>query len=365
MRRLTFIPIAILLTACGKKAETSTPQKRDLVEIVYASGNLYPMSEYKVFSNVTGYLEVRYIQEGDSVNLNQPLFSISGPNRESETEATRFALQLAKQNSRKSSPVLAQLRERQNASRLKANNDSLTFIRCKNLAGTGAVAQADFDRVKTQYEVSKSELTAVNEQLASQGNSLKLNEVQAKNRYNQAINNFGEGILRSALKGQVYEVYKEVGDFVHQNEPLALVGTTGPPIARLSIDESDLLLVKRGQSVLISLDAYPDKTFKATVSRIYPKLNKIEQSFRVDAEFNETPPEGIYGLNLEANIVVREVKNAITIPRSALLNGDSVMVKRNGNKQKVKVQRGVSDLNYVEIIKGLETTDEVISTGQL
>jgi len=57
MRLLTYISAAILLISCGKKTETVTPQQRILFLVAYASCNLYPKSEYKVFSNVTGYLE--------------------------------------------------------------------------------------------------------------------------------------------------------------------------------------------------------------------------------------------------------------------------------------------------------------------
>jgi hypothetical protein len=53
------ITISFLFTvaSCGKQSDEIKPIKRDLAEVVYASGNIYPENEYKVFSNVTGFLE--------------------------------------------------------------------------------------------------------------------------------------------------------------------------------------------------------------------------------------------------------------------------------------------------------------------
>ncbi|NJO25523.1 MAG: efflux RND transporter periplasmic adaptor subunit [Bacteroidia bacterium] len=80
----------------------------------------------------------------------------------------------------------------------------------------------------------------------------------------------------------------------------------GEDDCKLLVDEDDLDKVKEGQKVLITMDAFPDKVFNATVHRIYPMLNKVEQSFRVDAIPDSPLPVGIYGLNIEANIVIGE-----------------------------------------------------------
>jgi multidrug efflux pump subunit AcrA (membrane-fusion protein) len=361
MKRLFFLLILVsAITSCGKKSSTESPKRRDLIEVVYASGNLYPQNEYKVISNVTGYLEGLLVKEGDSIQLNQALFNVSGPNRNSEQSATAFALRIADENASNNSPILQQLKEKLASARVKASNDSLTTVRYTNLAKSGAIAQADLDKVKTLYESSRREANALKEQVEAQERSLKVEAVQARNRFTQASNNLGDGTIRSMINGKVFEIYKQVGDFVHQNEVIALLGDAGAPYARLSIDESDMAMVQIGKKVLITLDAYPNQTFEARVDKVYPKLNKTEQSVRVDAFFTQTPPQGIYGLNLEANIIIRESKNALTIPRAALLNGDSIQIKRDGNLQKVKIKLGSSDLNYIEVLDGISERDEIV-----
>ncbi|MHB1279511.1 MAG: efflux RND transporter periplasmic adaptor subunit, partial [Bacteroidia bacterium] len=50
------ISIPFLWMGCGKKGESVSPEYRDLTEAVYASGNLYPVNEYRLFANTEGTL---------------------------------------------------------------------------------------------------------------------------------------------------------------------------------------------------------------------------------------------------------------------------------------------------------------------
>lgn len=351
-----------LLSACGGKSNYVKPQKRNLTEVVYASGNLYPIEEYKVISSVPGYITDIFHEEGDSLNQGDELILISTPNRNSENNAAAISLQIALQNSEENGPVLSQIKQRLLAANKKATTDSLNLARYIRLASTGAVAQADLDKAATQAESSSREAQALAEQLKAQKTALANDLANARNRFAQAGNNVSDGLLKSRLNGVLFQLLKQKGDFVNVNEPLALVGVAAKPIARLSINESDFELIHLGQEVKIAIDAYPDKLFQARIAKIYPVLNKTEQSFKADAEFISDSPELIYGLNLEANIIVREVKNVLTIPRSALMAGDSVRVKRNAKEQIVKVKTGVIDLVNAEIIEGILESDEVITS---
>jgi HlyD family secretion protein len=362
----SFLSLAIslvLISGCGNKQETEHPQKRSITEVVYASGNLYPENEYKLFANTSGYLSEVYVSEGDSVSLNQELFLIDVPNRNSESDASALAFRLAQLNSASDSPVIGQLTERLKAAKLKAQTDSVNLVRYLNLATTGAISLSDVDRVRTQAEASKRDANALSDQIIVQKRSLELEAANARNRLNQAKNNQGDGLLKSLLTGKIYEVYKQKGDYIHQNEAIALLGDYASPIARLSIDESDYELIKMQQEVLITLDAYPNKIFKARITKVYPKLNKAEQAFKVDARFVDEAPTGMYGLNLEANIIIRKTQDVLTIPRSALMNQDSVRIIRKGEKMTVKIDKGASDLISVEVIAGIQESDELIITN--
>ncbi|WP_146755290.1 efflux RND transporter periplasmic adaptor subunit, partial [Shigella flexneri] len=123
----------------------------------------------------------------------------------------------------------------------------------------------------------------------------------------------------------------------------------GQMIARLLVDEDDLGKVFIGQKVLITMDAYPEKVFPARITRLYPLLNKVEQSFRVDAVLDSQANVDMYGLNIEANIIIAEDKKVSVIPREALLKGDSVLIKKGEETVKVKINKGIEDERWVEV----------------
>lgn len=356
-----FLALVLIVSSCNQKEqEAEKPIRRDLAEVVYASGNVYTESEYRIFANVQGYITDIPVNEGDSVNRGTTLVKLSGPNRESESTAAMQALLIARENVGKNSPGLRLTEERAISARLKAQNDANNLDRYTGLLKEGAISKAEFDRVKLQAETSEREAKAAEAQWELQKNNSQLELSNAMNRYTQSQNLLRDGAVVSALDGRVIELYKKVGDFIHQNEAIGLVGG-GRPIARLNVDEADLSRVQVGQKVWIQLDAMPGKTLEARVLKIYPKLSKAEQSFRVDAEFSERLETPVYGLNLEANIVVREAKNVLCIPRKFLSTSDSLTVKRNGEIQRIKITKGAEDLSWVEIVSGLEETDELLT----
>jgi len=353
-----------LFTSCGDKSQTVYPERKDITEVVYASGNLYPETEYKVIANITGYLTDVMAVEGDSVKVGQALFAISESNRRSELETAAFALRTAMENAGQNSPVLAQLREKLSTANEKQKFDSLTLTRFRKLFDSGAIARAELERIETVYEASRGEYQAIGEQLVAQQKSLQLELAEMQNRFNMAKRNLGDAVIASQTHGLVYEINKQRGDFIHQNEVIALLGSGSRPVARLSIDESDYNLVKAGQEVILSFDAWPGKTFQAVIAKVYPKVNKAEQAIRADAVMRDTTFRGIYGMNLEANIILKTSKNCLSVPRQALLAGDSLRIRRDGKITQVHVRTGAGDLSRIEIVEGLQEKDEVFLTGE-
>jgi HlyD family secretion protein len=73
----------------------------------------------------------------------------------------------------------------------------------------------------------------------------------------------------------------------------------------------------------------------------------------VDAVFVNTDIPNLYGLSLEANIMVSEKNNALCIPKTYLVSKDSLWIEVNGEKSLQKIKTGISDFDYVEITEGI------------
>jgi len=350
---------AVVLAGCGDKDETIQPQMKKLTAAVYASGTLLPELEYKVVPAVDGYLEEVYVHEGDTVKKGQQLFYISNEVREAQEQGAHAVVQRTISTVKQDAPQFKELEGRIEVARIKKEQDELQYKRYKKLYDEDAISKSSYEKYYLQYQSSLKDFQNLQQQYEQMTLSGKLQLQQAQNQLqvNRAQQNIGR--MKSFADGIVYEIYKEKGDLVSPNQPIALVGS-GDMIAKLLIDEDDLDKVYEGQEVMITMDAYENKVFKAHIKKVYPMLNKVEQSFRVDAAFDETLPVGIYGLNLEANLVLAKDKEVMVIPRSALQKGDSVLIKDGKEEKTVHVVTGIADDEWIEIKSGLDKSSVII-----
>jgi len=179
---------------------------------------------------------------------------------------------------------------------------------------------------------------------------------QAQNNLGTTINNAGDLIVRSQLAGKVYSLFKKEGELAVPQEPLAMLGKNDGFLMEFLIDEVDIAQIQTGQKVLVTLDAYGDKVWEALISKIYPAMNSRTQTFTVEATFIQ-PPKVLYpGLTGEANIVVAEKNNVLTIPYEYLVGGNKVLTE-NGD---VVVTTGLQNFQKVEIKRGIDSTTKLL-----
>ncbi len=169
-------------------------------------------------------------------------------------------------------------------------------------------------------------------------------------------NNF----IRSDCDCIIYHTMAEQGEVVHVNELLALVGNAQKRIIELAVDQQDINKIKPGQLVLMKTDITGDTIYKASVIKIYSLMNEAQQSFRVDASFNENFLYPFIHNGVEANIIVKEKKNALVIPRNAITGKDSLVIKTNGTTQKIKIETGIVSNDYIEIVKGIDENTQIV-----
>lgn len=358
--RLGIVAItAFSLASCGGKQDTTQPQVRKLTAAAYASGTLLPKQEYKVVSTVDGYLQEAYVKEGDTVSKGQALFLVTNEVRDVQTDGAAAVVQKTLPTVGDNAPLLQELKGRIEVARIKKQQDSLDYIRNKNLFDNKAISKSTYEKAYLKYQSSAKDYQNLKRQYEQQKLTSNLQLQQAENQLqiNRAQQNVGK--LKSFVDGVVYDVYKKQGDLISPTQSIALIGA-GDMIAKLLVDEDDLDKVYEGQEVLITMDAFEGKVFKAHINKVYPLLNKVEQSFRVDAFFDDELPAPIYGLNLEANIVLAKDKEVLVIPRSALHKGDSVLVKDGDGQKMLHITTGISDDDWIEVKNGLDKNATII-----
>jgi len=352
---LSTVLITISFTGC-KNQESILPSKKNIVEAVFASGNIIAENQYVVTSQADGYLNKSFVTEGDSVKDGQILFRIENDAQTEQLVNAEENYSYAVSNVSDNSSVLEQLMAQRNQVKNKLTTDSLNYIRYRKLVPSGAVSQVDYEKAKVSFENSKQDLVSLNHQISDTKQKLQL-EV-SKNKANlavqQNISSFYE--IRAEVDGVVFQIQKKQGELVKRGEPVAEIGS-GKYIAKLFIVEEDINKLKPGQEVYIELNTEKNKSYKAYLSKIYPYFDNKEQSFIAEASFNEPISNLKSGTQLQANIKINEKADAMVIPAEYLLPGDFILDKKNGQ---VKVTVGIRTTEWVEILSGADDSTTIL-----
>lgn len=360
MTRILFSGAVILLFAgCGGN-NIVHPQKKNIIETVYASGKIMADSEYTVYALNPGTVINKLVNEGDQVKKGQVIYVINNSAPAARLDAANTAYDKARQDLSNNSRVLADLKiAMQNAS-LKFSNDSLQYARLKAMWNEGVGTKSSLDNAELQYRTSQNEKRSAREKYYATLNDLNVSLKNAQSQVATARNDLNNYIIRAERAGTVYQMLKEKGEAVRANEALALMGKSSDRIIRLAVDQQDIDRIKIDQQVVLKTDATGDKIYQAKVLRIYPTMNEADQTFRVDAVFTGNDSQPYIHTSVEANIIIRKKQQVLVIPSQVLLTGDSVKVKQGGHVKTIAIKTGIHTLNDVEVTEGLDEQSDVV-----
>ncbi len=349
---------AILFISCSDKTEKTNPVIEDITESVYASAIVKTENQYQVFATVNGIINKLFVTENDLVKKGDPLMQVTDESSTINREKASLEASYADVNANREK--LAEVKNSIALAQSKAGNDSLLYQRQKNLWNENIGSKTELEQRELAYENSKSMLESAKLKYQDLSKELEFNAKQARN--NLSISKFKESdfLIKSEMDGKVYSLLKEPGEMVTPQTPLAVIGDAAVFLLEMQIDEYDIAKIKLGQVVLLTMDSYKGEVFEATVSKIIPIMNQRSKSFTVEAKFVKQPPVLYPNLTAEANIIIQTKKDALTIPRTYLVDDSLVVIGKDKMK---KVTIGLKDYQKVEIIQGL-TSNEVIYKPQ-
>ena len=341
---------------CGKKTELTKAKMGVITESVYASARIKAENQYVIFPSLNGSLSKVYVKAGDTIVSGQLLFEIDNETSSLNSENARLALELSEENAKKGSEKIKELEINLKLAKEKYELDLDLLKRQKNLWAQGVGSQTELDQKTMALDNSKSNLE-------SAGSKLNQVKIQLDNELKKARNNYRisnkqrkDFLIRSVRQGRVFDVYKKEGEIVSPQIPLALIGDADQFIIEMEVDQTDINRVKIGQKIAISMDSYKGQIFEALVSKIYPIMEERSRTFKVEALFVKKPVSLFPNLTAEANIIILEKENAITIPRGYLIENKYVKLEDNTMKE---VKTGLSDYQKVEIVSGLDTNTAI------
>lgn len=349
-----------LLLSCSNKREGITPIKADLVESVYSSVTIQPDSLYKAYATVVAILDRNLVEEGDLVREGTPIIQLINIKPSLSRENAKLSFELARDNNSGNSSILNSLEREIRAASLSFYNDSVNYLRQKTLWEQQIGSRVEFENRKLAYELSRNHLLLLKKEYQRTRNELSNQVQQALNNYRSSEYSAEEFIISSKVEGKVYALYKNPGELVNTVEPVALLGSADNFIVEMLVDETDIVKLNLRQKTLVTLDAYGNKIFEATISKIYPTKDERTQTFKIEAVFTKAPPKLYPGLAGEANIIIAEKKDALIIPKEYLINNDQVLTE-DGIR---KITTGLQDIENVEILSGITENEKIYKPEQ-
>ncbi|HUP49834.1 MAG TPA: efflux RND transporter periplasmic adaptor subunit [Thermoanaerobaculia bacterium] len=252
-------------------------------------------------------------------------------------------------------------------------------LRAEEVCGGAAVAQRDADRARTLHrdgllpddQLDRAVSAATN--LRAACNAARADVQQGEARVAAARAALTRTVLRAPFAGVVARITGELGEFTTPSPP----GIPTPPAVDLiddsclyvvaPIDEVDVARVRPGQPAWLTIDAMAGQRFPGRVRRVAPYVLDLEKQARtVDVEVEFANPDDaaalLAGYSADAEIILEVRENVLRVPTQALLEGNRVLVLGGGRGtiEERRIETGVSNWQFTEVVSGLAAGEQVI-----
>jgi len=361
----------------------ATAAKRsNLIEYLKTTGDVIAVNTITLKSTVEGQIVCCSWREGDKVEKKgEKLIEIDRPMYRQLVLSAKASGLVAKA---KLSDLLAGARPeeiaqaKETVTQLKDCTEfaKADLERIGALVIDGSLPAESVEKARVSYTKCQTQLRTANEQLAmlvagptkTRIAILKAAVAEATAKEAVAQAKLDECILKAPFAGLITKVFARSGDLATPRAPLLEMMDSSSIVFRFPIPESKAAQLHKDSEAVIQLDAFPDKTFKAKITRIYAELERSSRTRLAEAKVVETIDlvPGMFG---RISVAIRSLKNVITVPGSSINTtprGDKVVfIVKDGKACMRKVILGLEQGNLVEVKSGLEENALVIYEGNL
>jgi HlyD family secretion protein len=309
----------------GTEVRMEQVARRDLVSAVTASGKIEPKTSVDISADITGRIIRIAVEEGDLVNKGQFLIQIDPAQYQAAVSRAEGVV------SSTQATLLQTRANRDQAERAWKRANELTKL------GPNLIAPATAEEARTALDVAEATYQATRAQLDQSRASLR-----------EAKDNLSKTRLVSPIKGRVVRLAVEEGEvavpgtFSRETGLLLTIADLSVILAKVQVDETDVVRLTANDSVEVTIDAYPDSTFIGRVTRVSQsaKLTTTQTAsgssdravdFDVEITLDEPPPDIRPDLSCTARVVTDTRGNALSIPIIALTVRDHERVPNENN----------------------------------
>ena len=295
--------------------EAVKPTTTTMTDSVSVVGTLRAAETVVIRPELAGRIEKVHFDEGQRVEKAAPLFTMDA------------AL------------IRAEVREWEaNVSQSKRES-----ARAEELIARKLVSQSDLDTKRAQLAVNEARLSSVKTRL-------------------------GKSTITAPFTGTTGLRYVSPGEYVEAGKELVTLVMLDPVKIDFRVPENYLGRVAAGQTIHVTLDAFPGATFDGVVTAIEPTVDPNSRNVALRGELANPDLKLRPGLFARVGLELGRRENALVVPEQALWpqgNKQNVYVIENGTAKLVEVKTGVRQDGKVELLSGVTPDSLVIVAGQL
>jgi len=354
----------------GTKVYVDPVVRQEIGRIVKASGEIDPRVKVNISAHVVGKIERLYVKEGDRIERGKPFLKLE--QQAFLAARDQWAAQLRK----------AETEVRQ--SKVGLADSNIKRARAKKLKEEGIVSIESLEGAQLAVDHARLQLENANESVSE--SKASLDKVQ---------DDLTKTTIYSPLSGRVIQLNAEEGEVVvsgtmnNAGSVIGVIADLSEILAKVDVDETEVVLVRPGQTAKIRVDALPNKEYRGRVVEVgssgFNKPAQPDVTFFDVKVLLDNPDEDLRpGMSVRAEIDTAMHPNAVVVPIQAVVERSSdkkeaasppstaakndgegdlkvVFVIENGKAVQRPVTIGISDETRVEILSGLKTGDQVVT----
>lgn len=399
----------------GEKVITEEVGVRVIKETVTASGKIFPRTEVKISSDVSGEIVELYVAEGDSVVQGQLLAKIDPDAYQSQVERGMAGVNTAKAQESNAKSQIESARAQREQIQAQLTNAQDIHKRNTQLRKDGVISQADFETSQANLRVLEANLrsadatikaaqeTARGARFSIESAEASLKELRTSLRRTTIYAPISGIVSRlPVLKGE-----RVLGTIQMQGTEIMRIADLNDMEVRVEVSENDIPRVSLGDVTEISVDAYIGRKFKGRVTQLAnssttaaavttsltsDQVTNFEVRISIDpASYSDLVAGGKKypfrpGMSASVSVNTKVMEDALSVPIQAVtirekdkdkaqsekMTGkevektdddflEVVFVTEADTVRMVEVQTGIQDATYIQILSGLKAKDQVVS----
>jgi HlyD family secretion protein len=376
---------SLMMLSAAKKGNRATEVRiekvgrRDLVATVTASGRIDAKTSVDISADITGRITRIAVREGDLVQKGQFLLQI---------DPTLYQAAVSRAEALVASSQAGLV---QSKATLDQAQRALTRAQELQKSGSTLISPEAVETAQTSYEVAMANYNASNAQVS-----------QARAGLQESRDNLAKTHLVAPMSGRVVRLAVEEGEvavpgtFSRETGLLMTIADLTVILAKVKVDETDVVRLHLGDSVQVTIDAFPDTSFVGRVTKISNSAQltstatasgSTDRAVDFDVEITlDNPPTDIRpDLSSTAKIVTDTRKDALSVPIIALTvrqnepvpnesqprdttagakakhESEGVFVVRNGMAFFQPVKVGIAGEEHFEVLSGLKGDEEIVA----